>query len=505
MLRRNPPTRSACDNCHDLKTRCSRDGISVDCQRCLRLELNCCYSASRRMGRPKRNGRRHQDEPRMHASPDPLSQGHRLSAAASSSIGNSQRSQLRCADVLAPSVASFDEYLTTRRFIDSLDAGELAVRPDPGTFNSQGDGPNIDADVFFLDASPFASDNLGGIISFSNDTSTAASPGSSSTKEQASPRCGLKIHHELVGDNLAFPRPSDGADSDAPKQEHIGVAHDHNVLGREGGPTPLANEPDGSGRSPLHRLSALQQDLHRLLAAIHTAENGEGTNENTRLRPSPGMRLDEIFAVTEVFADILSNLYSSGHRHPAAPQCPGISPLSTTPGIDSIQGCVRPDMATLLVVLACYLWLLNIYTALLIRSRESSVATGHSQEAFRSTHHPLPVISIGSFNLLGLPELNVSINLHLISEMFSRVQSMAILCFQQTISYHDDAGLRGPHAFDGEGSRLASPMLSLAEIAMKQIQMKERHVSAILQNISENLHLRKCLGLNSGIHQHTFP
>jgi len=236
-----------------------------------------------------------------------------------------------------------------------------------------------------------------------------------------------------------------------------------------------------------------------------TADNYEGINGSAHFRTSPGTRLDEILAITEVFADILASFFSSGHSYLAPPEAPCNSPVFTNPTTSSIRDCSGPEMATCLVVLACYFLPLNIYIALLIHTREYTATTAHPQAAFRSTHHPLPIVSISSFNLLDLPELNVSVNLQLISVMFRRVQSMAILYFRWTSSPHDDTDLRDPHTPDEESSRLASPVSSLAEIAIKQIQKKERHVSATLQSISEDLHLRKCLGANSGIHWRMFP
>jgi Fungal Zn(2)-Cys(6) binuclear cluster domain len=46
--------RAACDRCHDLKNRCVRTGGPESrCDRCGRLDIDCVYRNTSRMGRPK--------------------------------------------------------------------------------------------------------------------------------------------------------------------------------------------------------------------------------------------------------------------------------------------------------------------------------------------------------------------------------------------------------------------------------------------------------------------
>lgn len=46
--------RAACDRCHELKDRCTRTGGSESrCDRCERLDIDCVYNTSARMGRPR--------------------------------------------------------------------------------------------------------------------------------------------------------------------------------------------------------------------------------------------------------------------------------------------------------------------------------------------------------------------------------------------------------------------------------------------------------------------
>lgn len=140
MLRRNPPIRSACDNCHDLKTRCSRDGQSADCQRCLRLELTCSYSASRRMGRPKCNGGgRTQEEPVRITSPRNFPRGFQSATMNNTGIDNAQLGQLGRMSFTASQQASSDEYLRERQLVDSLYAGHPGGGAGMGNSNIQGD------------------------------------------------------------------------------------------------------------------------------------------------------------------------------------------------------------------------------------------------------------------------------------------------------------------------------------------------------------------------------
>lgn len=47
--------RAACDRCHDLKNRCVRiGGPDSRCERCERLDIDCVYQNSSRIGRPRR-------------------------------------------------------------------------------------------------------------------------------------------------------------------------------------------------------------------------------------------------------------------------------------------------------------------------------------------------------------------------------------------------------------------------------------------------------------------
>lgn len=47
--------RAACDRCHDLKNRCVRiGGPDSRCDRCERLDIDCVYQNSSRIGRPRR-------------------------------------------------------------------------------------------------------------------------------------------------------------------------------------------------------------------------------------------------------------------------------------------------------------------------------------------------------------------------------------------------------------------------------------------------------------------
>ena len=46
--------RAACDRCHELKNRCTRTGGPESrCVQCERLDIDCVYNTSARMGRPR--------------------------------------------------------------------------------------------------------------------------------------------------------------------------------------------------------------------------------------------------------------------------------------------------------------------------------------------------------------------------------------------------------------------------------------------------------------------
>lgn len=51
--RRDTRLRASCDRCHELKNRCARtSGPDSRCERCDRLDIDCVYSSSMRIGRP---------------------------------------------------------------------------------------------------------------------------------------------------------------------------------------------------------------------------------------------------------------------------------------------------------------------------------------------------------------------------------------------------------------------------------------------------------------------
>lgn len=61
--------RAACDRCHELKNRCTRTGGSESrCDRCERLDIDCVYNTSARIGRPRAS--RTVSEPRKGPSSD---------------------------------------------------------------------------------------------------------------------------------------------------------------------------------------------------------------------------------------------------------------------------------------------------------------------------------------------------------------------------------------------------------------------------------------------------
>jgi hypothetical protein len=182
----------------------------------------------------------------------------------------------------------------------------------------------------------------------------------------------------------------------------------------------------------------------------------------------------------------------------------------------------RPDVAIILSVLSCYLRLLDIYSLLLANSwqftKHGSGATAASESGSRghtpssqagSDSQSLPIFNVGSFSLLGLHDLNVSMQLHMISRMLKRVQKIVSECvagmapeLSNTDTDPSTFGSISPQQADkGRSSRQGSmagqsqwsdsgmdgTITSAAEVALIEIRSKEWLLWDQMRNLGDAL------------------
>jgi hypothetical protein len=198
-----------------------------------------------------------------------------------------------------------------------------------------------------------------------------------------------------------------------------------------------------------------------------------------------GPRLDEIFAAAKALLDVLVELSAAAERALCATSTiPDMSPASAL--FDSGANDFY-DTATALVVLACYVRLLGLYKSLAIRCRYPAEAAGNTIPEATSanvgtTDHgsTMPTVRLGSFNLLDLPELNASMNLHLADGMYRRLHSTTSSYFRK-VSLWNDVGCVSPNG----SSQSGSPMVEFVRTAVSEIEEKEIEIANMFRQSSE--------------------
>ncbi|CAL5866558.1 uncharacterized protein PFLUO_LOCUS767 [Penicillium psychrofluorescens] len=368
-----PPTRSTCDKCRYLKQACQRDLGSVDCKRCLRLQIQCTYSAPLRMGRPRKNesGRAHSAS--LVASSSRAESTHRARRAAmpdrygtnyerSSAVSEDRQTAL---DVSRPPMhpafqegpmmafSSPSERTLLSGFPTSSGSAYYDLKTQNLAFghhppNSQTLsvvrlikavlGLNINPAEPFLSlaASGFGNDDMD--MFHLPSSKGSAPPGSAfpgletMMTEPTVPAC----VHPASSSNVCM---TDSADNDI----------------NEPFPPTCALSDERHGQA-LHQLSILQIDLYQSLAKLHDprpdaapATAGPPQSPSLPHQPRPRgavTRYDEVFGATHTLVDLLCCL------------APSLSPAGAP-----------LDIATALQVLSCYLRLLDVYAGLLSASQ----------------------------------------------------------------------------------------------------------------------------------------
>lgn len=299
----------------------------------------------------------------------------------------------------------------------------------------------------------------------------------------------------------------------------------------------LAPSPREQYENRLYQLSRLHLDLYRLL--IWPSEN-EGQNRgpgysfdsgNLSSSTASVARIDETLAATETLIEILQHLFpvsppvdlqtpnsdiadspSSARRLSfdfmadlVAENPPSLSASSEVPAPSPDQ---RSDSATVLLILTCYLRLLHIYEPIVMSLHQSlQQPTSHGRSwrfspsplvsvsnAAQISHISLPAFSLGSFSLAASPDLNIGMLLHLVSHMLERIQGAVRVCFPSASSNRvfsvASAGTSGVknlrtrsdgHRVEGTPAWLHSPMITVAEAALREVSGKEEGLMGMLQ------------------------
>ncbi len=179
----------------------------------------------------------------------------------------------------------------------------------------------------------------------------------------------------------------------------------------------------------VYRLSALHIDLHRLNADLRKSEVYPVT-QHTGVEQAiqvPTARIDAIFVATETFIDILKSrsvpaaTVGDNFVFPTPVTTPVSLPHYRTHGDANtgMQTYGSPlDAAAILLVISCYLRLLEIYAAGLACFEKllDRGTMGESHEKF------LPTMSVGCYLVPHMSELNTELHLHMMLKMLRLAQ-----------------------------------------------------------------------------------
>ncbi|BCR97999.1 Zn(II)2Cys6 transcription factor domain-containing protein [Aspergillus luchuensis] len=124
--------RAACDRCHELKNRCTRTcGPEARCDRCERLDIDCVYNTTARMGRPRL--------------PRPVSENHK--GASSDGNSNARHAKRRAVQAETPRGTTAMQIPVAR--VDPASAAAPAHNRSGGA--SSGNPDSVEPVVGFLD------------------------------------------------------------------------------------------------------------------------------------------------------------------------------------------------------------------------------------------------------------------------------------------------------------------------------------------------------------------
>ncbi|KAL9038937.1 MAG: hypothetical protein Q9214_005081 [Letrouitia sp. 1 TL-2023] len=343
----------------------------------------------------------------------------------------------------------------------------------------------------------------------------------------------------------------------APIKSQARQPHSREGPGASGFASATSVTPQPSRRSspsPFHEyetnlseLSGLQMKLHRLsISSSNKKTQVDAIASSLDTNATPDTTIDETFAATETLISILKSLYSrpiSGHQSKDPPTQAFMNILvdpsqGTSSNSSSSTSFPNPqsDTATTLLLLTCYLRLLQIYESLaaslhqhLRQAHQGSrpISSSSSSSPARlpvsritpgkgtsPSSPPIPSFSIGSFSMPPSSHLNTALLLHLTSQMVERIHRTVRDCVPITANTNLTQGqhLTGATSITTNGScpryyehhqyqNLAhpiyrnhdvgsatwsgSPMGQVAEAALKEIGVMEKRLLATLRAADE--------------------
>ena len=209
-----------------------------------------------------------------------------------------------------------------------------------------------------------------------------------------------------------------------------------------------------ASKTPLQKLLDLQLTLEKVSGSFQAGK----TQGNTTAHPYP-TGIEGTFTATDDFVDVIRSLHHSPSQGTAHdfPSDRWTEAQSDQNSGSEPPECSLSDESMLLLILSCYVRLLQVYESLVASlynhveqlvprasrpsssRRDSSISSKPSTAQGSPIH--VPILNIGQFNLSTSPSRNVGLLLYFTLEMFERIQEAIQLCASGP-SPRDNAGMR---------------------------------------------------------------
>lgn len=188
--------------------------------------------------------------------------------------------------------------------------------------------------------------------------------------------------------------------------------------------TPSSSPNALEARNTMEELLNLQRDLYDICNSSLTKAGQAGTKGTPdSFEPNHGS-IENIFAATERLVRIIYLLNGKTRDNPS--RNTGIWTPSPTPREDSAPSMVDlTDSSTVLLILSCYLRLLDTYESLV----KSLHLSHQSRPPGAGTPNPgMPIFAVGGFSLASSPDGNVALMITIVLEMVGRLKMAVRVC-----------------------------------------------------------------------------
>ncbi|KJK74641.1 hypothetical protein H634G_09952 [Metarhizium anisopliae BRIP 53293] len=197
-------------------------------------------------------------------------------------------------------------------------------------------------------------------------------------------------------------------------------------------------------------LLIIQRDLYSLSESICTANTRQTVSkEAPRNRQSCAGNIEKMFSATESLMHVIHTM----NRSDGNTCSQGSSACRCSSGADrdcrseSIPNTWRlADNSTVLLILSCYLRLLDMYESLAQFLRHSH-QTGSPNSTVNAPG--IPIFALGNFNLGTSPDANIGVILHMVLDMVDRLQTAVSHCAVKAtgdLNWESETAFRRGHA-----------------------------------------------------------